>query len=118
MKHRIRILSILLLLLGIGINGHCGTPPRCLFSHYTTEQGLSNNAVFRILCDSKGFVWFFTWNGISRYDGYRFVNYGTAQQTPLVHNRIDRGFEDRYSNFWLVTYTRNLYRFKIGRAHV
>ena len=111
MKHRIRILSILLLLLGIGINGHCGTPPRCLFSHYTTEQGLSNNAVFRILCDSKGFVWFFTWNGISRYDGYRFVNYGTAQQTPLVHNRIDRGFEDRYSNFWLVTYTRNLYRF-------
>ena len=28
-----------------------------------------------------------------------------------MHNRIDRGFEDRYSNFWLVTYTRNLYRF-------
>lgn len=112
MKHRIGILSILLLLrFGTGTDGHCGTPPRCLFSHYTTEQGLSNNAVFRILCDSKGFVWFFTWNGISRYDGYRFVNYGTAQQTPLVHNRIDRGFEDRYSNFWLETYTRNLYRF-------
>lgn len=112
MKNRIGILAILLFLeLGTGTNGHCGTPPQCLFSHYTTEQGLSNNAVFRVLCDSKGFVWFFTWNGISRYDGYRFVNYGTAQQTPLVHNRIDRGFEDRYSNFWLVTYTRNLYRF-------
>lgn len=112
MKHRIRILSILaVLLLETRMNGHCDTPPQCLFSHYTTEQGLSNNAVFRVLCDSKGFIWFFTWNGISRYDGYRFVNYGTAQQTPLVHNRIDRGFEDRYSNFWLVTYTRNLYRF-------
>jgi len=112
MKHRLRILSILLLLwLGTGTNGRCDTPPQCLFSHYTTEQGLSNNAVFRILCDSKGFIWFLTWNGISRYDGYRFVNYGTAQQTPLVHNRIERGFEDRYSNFWLVTYTRNLYRF-------
>lgn len=112
MKQRMRILSILLFLwLGKGMNGRCDTPPQCLFSHYTTEQGLSNNAVFRTLCDSKGFIWFFTWNGISRYDGYRFVNYGTAQQTPLVHNRIDRGFEDRYSNFWLITYTRNLYRF-------
>lgn len=112
MKRRLRILSMLLILwFGTGTNGRCDTPPQCLFSHYTTEQGLSNNAVFRVLCDSKGFVWFFTWNGISRYDGYRFVNYGTAQQTPLVHNRIDRGFEDRHANFWLVTYTRNLYRF-------
>lgn len=112
MKRRLAIgMLALALSAALGQRGLCGDAPQSLLTHYTTEQGLSNNAVFRTLCDSRGFVWFFTWNGISRFDGYNFVNYGTAQQTPLVHNRIDRGFEDAYSNFWLVTYTRNLYRF-------
>jgi hypothetical protein len=32
------------------------------FQHLTTEQGLSQNTIDSILCDSKGFMWFGTWD--------------------------------------------------------
>ena len=43
---------------------------------YTTADGLANNAVNRILRDSRGFLWFCTNEGLSRFDGYSFTNYG------------------------------------------
>src|SRR5215831_3664811 len=42
---------------------------------YTTADGLWNSAVSYIMRDSHGFLWFCTRDGLSRFDGYRFVNY-------------------------------------------
>jgi ligand-binding sensor domain-containing protein len=39
------------------------------------EQGLSNNAVTCIYQDSRGFMWFGTYDGLNRYDGYGFKVY-------------------------------------------
>lgn len=39
------------------------------------EQGLSNNYVQSIAQDKRGYLWFATDEGLSRYDGFRFVNY-------------------------------------------
>lgn len=41
----------------------------------TTHDGLSSNTVFDIWQDPKGFMWFATKNGISRYDSYSMVNF-------------------------------------------
>ena len=41
----------------------------------TSRDGLGNNTVRHIMQDSKGYMWFCTLGGITRYDGYRFVNY-------------------------------------------
>ncbi len=38
------------------------------FDHFTSADGLCNNAVFGILEDDLGFLWFSTEQGISRYD--------------------------------------------------
>lgn len=45
------------------------------FNALTSEQGLSHNSVFSITQDHKGFVWFGTRDGISRYDSQRIRNY-------------------------------------------
>ncbi len=45
------------------------------FSRLDASQGLVNNQVLCIHKDSKGFVWFGTNAGLSRYDGYRFRNF-------------------------------------------
>lgn len=39
------------------------------------EQGLPNNYVESITQDKRGYLWFATDEGLSRYDGVRFVNY-------------------------------------------
>ena len=42
------------------------------FSRLDISNGLSHNQVNCIFKDSKGFMWFGTLSGLSRYDGYQF----------------------------------------------
>ena len=49
---------------------------------YTTADGLAHNVVNRIVRDSHGFLWFCTNEGLSRFDGYSFRNFGTQQGLP------------------------------------
>ena len=39
------------------------------------EKGLSVNSVNCILQDTKGFMWFGTWDGLNKFDGYKFTVY-------------------------------------------
>ncbi len=41
----------------------------------TVDEGLSHNAVYSILQDRRGFLWFGTEDGVDRYDGYAFKRY-------------------------------------------
>lgn len=58
---------------------------------YTTTDGLARDFVSQIVQDSHGFIWFCTSEGLSRFDGYRFTNYGTAQGLPsrLVYDFLE-----------------------------
>ena len=49
---------------------------------YTTADGLSHDRVKRIVQDPSGFLWFCTPEGLSRFDGYRFANYGREHGLP------------------------------------
>ncbi|MEM9918121.1 MAG: histidine kinase [Bacteroidota bacterium] len=49
---------------------------------YTDEDGLPSMTIYRILQDSKGYIWFGTANGICRFDGYRFKTFSS----PLLGN--------------------------------
>ncbi|MEO8110470.1 MAG: two-component regulator propeller domain-containing protein [Ginsengibacter sp.] len=42
------------------------------FKHFQVENGLSNNTVFFVKQDSKGFMWFATKDGLDRFDGFHF----------------------------------------------
>ncbi len=44
------------------------TENEAIFQHYTSVEGLVNDAVLGILQDEKGNIWFSTERGISRYD--------------------------------------------------
>ncbi|HTS65394.1 MAG TPA: two-component regulator propeller domain-containing protein [Candidatus Acidoferrales bacterium] len=47
--------------------------------HFTQADGLPGVAIHRIVADSKGYLWFCTNEGLTRYDGHAFVSYGAAQ---------------------------------------
>lgn len=75
------------------------------FKHYTTDEGLSQNMVDCILKDSRGFMWFGTWNGLNRFDGYTFTVYKQNSQdaNSLSNNFIYALCEDKFGNIWVGT---------------
>ena len=69
--------------------------------HYTTADGLANNAVLSIAPDSRGFLWFATAEGLSRFDGYGFAN--QTKGTGLPHRIVSQVLIGRHGNYWLAT---------------
>lgn len=71
--------------------------PVCHFEHYSTDDGLPQFSITDIIQDRKGFMWFATWDGFSKFDGYTFRNFkvrrGDAYQ--MNSNRIQHIYEDR-----------------------
>src|SRR5580658_5955036 len=68
---------------------------------YTTVDGLAADTINGILADSRGFLWFSTNEGLSRFDGYQFVTYGPAQGLP--HRFIESMTESRSGDLWIGT---------------
>lgn len=92
---------------------HLYAQSNCFFTHYSLEDGLSQSTIMSILQDKKGNMWFSTWDGINKFDGYSFKAYKAQQENaaPLSHNRIDHMYEDKYGYLWLQTYDAHAYRF-------
>ena len=68
---------------------------------YTTEDGLIDNRISRIVRDSRGFLWFCTEGGLSRFDGYTFTNYTVKQGLP--DNEVNDLLETREGVYWIAT---------------
>jgi signal transduction histidine kinase/streptogramin lyase len=67
----------------------------------TTSQGLPSDSITTITTDSRGYVWFGTRDGLSRYDGEHFVNYTTDDGLP--DRMIWSIAEDRRGGIWVGT---------------
>ena len=68
---------------------------------YTTSDGLARDNVNQIVRDSRGFLWFCTEEGLSRFDGYQFTNYTTNQGLP--HRLVTDVLETRDGEYWIAT---------------
>ncbi len=68
---------------------------------YTTADGLVSNRISRIVQDSRGYLWFCTENGLSRFDGYKFTNYTLEQGLP--DDEVNDLLETSSGNYWIAT---------------
>ncbi|WP_315816913.1 ligand-binding sensor domain-containing protein [Paraflavitalea speifideaquila] len=75
------------------------------FSHYTTENGLSQGTIYNMLQDSRGFMWFGSWDGLNRFDGYHFRVYkpDPNDTTTLAGGNIQGIVEDKQGHLWIGT---------------
>ncbi len=78
-------------------------PEQIRFKYITTKEGLPQNTVDCIIKDSKGFMWFGTWNGLCRYDGYSFRINQKQTHKLLPGNFIHSLCEDAEGNIWIGT---------------
>lgn len=69
-------IAICLSFLFIGINvALAETPEQINFSYISINDGLSQSTVFSIDQDKRGNMWFATYDGVNKYDGYAFTVY-------------------------------------------
>lgn len=87
--------------------------PKYKVEFYTTEQGLSHQAVTTLLKDREGFMWFGTWDGINRFDGHSFLAHKSSpgDLSQLGNDRIDQTVEDQSGHLWIQAYDKQIYRF-------
>lgn len=66
-------------LVGIGIACVCSLSgvkaDSVVTTRYDEDSGLSQWRVTQMLQDEEGMMWFSTWNGLNRFDGYEFVHF-------------------------------------------
>lgn len=93
-----RSIAALLFFLLISINSFAEKLP---LKFYTSADGLASDVVAKIAVDSRGFLWFCTTEGVSRFDGYRFKNY--TQEDGLPHREIYDFLETKDGNYLIAT---------------
>jgi len=66
---------------------------RVPFRIYNASHGLAHDRIRCVLADSRGFLWFCTADGLSRFDGSHFINYGSTQglTRPEVNAFVEAG---------------------------
>src|SRR5574339_1114449 len=71
------------------------------FVHYTPKDGLISNMIRGIYQDSKGRLHFTSVNGLSVYDGSRFINYNS--KNGLSFDMVNSVLEVDNDSLWIVT---------------
>jgi ligand-binding sensor domain-containing protein len=84
-------------------------PERLPIRAYTTADGLANNRVIRIVRDPRGFLWFCTADGLSRFDGYVFSTYRDPE--GLSHTSVTDLTVDGADRYWVATSGGGICRF-------
>src|SRR5262245_41366844 len=103
-------LAVSMLLVGYSIARAERLPIRT----YTTTDGLESSFIQGIFQDSRGFMWFSTRNGLSRFDGRQFITYNTAHGLP--HSTINSLIESRSGVYWVATNGGGVCRFNPAGA--
>lgn len=75
---------------------------------YTSADGLGSSFINSMMRDSRGFLWFATRDGLSRFDGREFTTYQIGEKDAPPG--IEQILETRKGIYWIAT-TGGLYRF-------
>ena len=97
------IKQLLKLFLLFGFAASCGAT--IYFEQVNSEDGLKSNYVNDIVQDHDGLIWIASAEGLSRYDGYDFVNFNADpnDNTSIPDDWVLALFVDSQNRLWLGT---------------
>ena len=73
---------------------------------FTKDDGLPSNFIYRVIEDSKGFIWISSEAGVSKFDGQTFTNYGVEDGIP--NNDVYKVIEDCQDRIWFMNNDQQL----------
>ncbi|MEK6783684.1 MAG: ATP-binding protein [Bacteroidota bacterium] len=85
------------------------------YQNFNELNGLASSETYEVFQDSKGFVWFATDRGVSRYDGGEFKNF--TIRDGLSDNTVFGFYEDHLKRIWFRTYSGALSYYQNDSIH-
>src|SRR5690606_38269138 len=84
------------------------------FKKFQVGDGLSENAVYAILQDAEGFMWFGTKDGLNRFDGSNFRYYqNKVGEKESIGNNFIRSLAQKNKEFLYIGTDAGLYLMNI-----
>lgn len=108
----LRHIYIFLILLIFCLAAGATETPDYTFTSYNSDFGFVQKEVMKIIQDRNGQMWFATWDGLYRFDGFSFSNYKArpGDGIRLESNRLESISEDG-DNIWMRGYNGTISRF-------
>jgi ligand-binding sensor domain-containing protein/two-component sensor histidine kinase len=75
------------------------------FNHFSADHGISQPAFTSILQDKKGYMWFGSFTGLIKYDGYAITtfNIDPTSKNSLPDDGVNKLSEDSDGNIWIAS---------------
>ncbi|WP_320174241.1 two-component regulator propeller domain-containing protein [Maridesulfovibrio sp.] len=82
------------------------------FDRLSLSEGLSQSSILCMLQDSRGFLWFGTYDGLNRYDGRNIKIYKSGTESGMLSDGNIRAlYEDKSGVLWIGTKGGGLNRY-------
>lgn len=109
----------LLILLSLFVQGILHAQALFNFTAYDSNMGFVQKEVMNIRQDNIGQMWFATWDGLYKYDGYRFVNFKArpGDGIRLESNRLEKVCTDG-DNIWMQGYNGSVSRYSTVTSEI
>lgn len=96
---KLNILIALFLLIFISFNAYS---QEYIYKNFGVNDGLPSSEVYKVYQDKRGYIWFATDKGLSRYNGYVFENFNTSD--GLTGNAVLEFYPQKNGQIWCYSY--------------
>ncbi|MEQ8476490.1 two-component regulator propeller domain-containing protein [Fulvivirga sp.] len=79
------------------------TPDQYNYEHWSSDEGLPDNAVINLLQSRDGYIWFASYGGVTRFNGVEFYTYSSYTHAQIVNNSFTFIYEDLDGAIWAAT---------------
>lgn len=85
----------------------------CRKRDFASDKGFMQSHISNVQQDKSGFMWFATWNGLIRFDGYNFYTFRPilCSDGTIYSNRIYNIKTSSTGNLWCVSSDNRLFSF-------
>lgn len=104
------ITSILLIVMSVSVKTQMDPNPTHI--NFGIAEGLPSHETYKIIQDSKGYIWISTDRGVCRYNGYEFTVY--TEKHGLSDNTVFDIYEDYKGRIWFITFSLKLSYYENG----
>ena len=75
------------------------------FNHFSADKGISQPIFSSIIQDQKGYMWFGTFTGLIKYDGYNITTFNSdpTNKNSLPDDGVNKLCEDSNGNIWIAS---------------